>query len=665
MENILVPYQSITNISCTHVLVFAPHPDDEVLGCGGAIMRHVEQGVPVCVIVVSDGAHGVSEEKITEYTLQRQNESIAAANILGYGTPVFWQYRDRQICYSEKLIQEIIIAMSETGADLVYAPSVFEMHPDHRALGMSVVEAIRRIGKTVRLALYEVGIPLLPNQLLDISDLAARKMAAMTCFVSQNAKQRYDLDIAALNRYRTYTLPANVTAAEAYILVAAEELANDPLKLYQSEHTRQKTLGLVLDSRDTPLVSVIIRSMDRPTLSDALDSVALQTYPSIEVVIVNAKGADHRKIDGWCGRFPLRVAGNDKPLSRSQAANIGLQAAKGKYLIFLDDDDWFLPHHITKLINELDHSESAIAAYSAIQCVNKSGDKIKRFEEDFDPIQLHIDNFIPIHAVLFRSHVIDKGARFDEALDICEDWDFWLQVIEHGKFRFIAEVGAVYRIQDEMRSDVWNNAERTRQVMITIYRKWLARWNDKTIWSIFEYARYKRLFTELNHSMAERDTQIVGLNHSMAERDTQIAELSRSMAERDTHIAELNHSMAERDTHIAELNHSMAERDTHIAELNHSMTGCDMHIAELNHSMTGRDTHIAKLSHSMAERDSHIAELDKQIIELDKQVTSLLSSTSWRITKPMRIIKTFFSNRQTAFDDHENKNKRNRNENQY
>ncbi|KFI21034.1 hypothetical protein, partial [Nitrosococcus oceani] len=103
--------------------------------------------------------------------------------------------------------------------------------------------------------------PIQPNLLLDISDLAARKMEAMHCFISQNVKQRYDLHIAALNHYRTYTLPAEVTAAEAYILTSTEELAGDPLKLYQSEHTRQQKAGLVLDTNDIPLVSVIIRSM--------------------------------------------------------------------------------------------------------------------------------------------------------------------------------------------------------------------------------------------------------------------------------------------------------------------------------------------------------------------------------------------------------------------
>jgi len=527
LENSLIPYQVAKQIPGNCVLVFAPHPDDEVFGCGGAIMRHVEQDTPVRVIIVSDGAHAISDENITEYTRQRQNESIAAAHILGYGMPIFWQYQDRQVCYSEKLIQEILTAIRETGADLVYAPSVFEMHPDHRAMGMAVVEAIRRIGKAVRVALYEVGIPSRPNQLLDISDLVTRKTAAMECFVSQNARQRYDQHITALNRYRTYTLPASVTAAEAYIVIPAEELSNDPLKLYQPEHTRQKALGLALDSSDMPLVSIIIRSIDRPTLSDALDSVALQTYPNIEVVLVNAKGADHREVDEWCGRFPIRITTNHESLNRCRAANIGLSSAKGDYLIFLDDDDWFLPHHIAALQQALYQSDSVIAAYSAVQCVNETGEEIYRYAENFDPIQLRIENFIPIHAVLFRRSAIDNGADFDETLAVCEDWDFWLQLLEQGEFKFIPEIGAIYRIQQGRGSGVRENHIHTRQVMTVIYKKWMPHWSDETLWAVLEYARHKK-------SALSKEQELLRLNQVIADRDYKISKLMSSTSWRIT-----------------------------------------------------------------------------------------------------------------------------------
>ncbi len=476
MENLLVPYQAVTHIPCTRALVLAPHPDDEVFGCGGAIMRHVEQGVPVCVMVVSDGTYAASAEHAADYIRTRQRESEAAAKVLGYGTPVFWHYRDREICYGEKLVQEILTAIDETQADLVYAPSVFEIHSDHRALGMATVEAIRRLGKTIQLALYEIGMPLRPNCLLNISDLAARKLTAMQCFVSQNAQQRYDLDIAALNRYRTYTLPTVVTAAEAYILISAEELANDPLKLYQSEHARQKELGLTLDSRDCPLVSVIIRSMDRPTLSDALDSVALQTYPQIEVVVVNAKGTGHREMAGWCGRFPLRMAGEGEiPLHRSRAGNVGLRAASGDYLLFLDDDDWLAADHVAKLADALAAHPACLAAHTGIACVDEEK-KITSgvFGQAFDTTLLMAHNFIPIHAVLFSRQLVERGCLMDETLDYYEDWDFWLQASLQSDFVFTPGISGYYRIYDSSgvhRQEAFSGAAYAR-----IYDKWRSCW---------------------------------------------------------------------------------------------------------------------------------------------------------------------------------------------
>ncbi|MHC4230563.1 MAG: PIG-L family deacetylase, partial [Planctomycetota bacterium] len=326
MEHLLIPYEAVQHVGEGVALVLAPHPDDEVFGCGGVIMRHVEAGDPVHVIIVSDGGFQdiMSGVDKTVYVQRRQEESVNAGRILGYGTPLFWGLADRDIEYGEKLVRKIISAIDSTGATLVYAPSIFEVHPDHRALGMTAIEAVRRSNEARQIAMYEVGVPLRPNVLLDITDLIERKQAAMACFASQLDIREYDQHITALNRYRTYTLPKSVKAAEAYLLASTDELRGNLLGLYDSEFRRQRELGLAVDTRDTPLVTVIIRSMDRETLSEALDSVALQTYPNIEVVVVNAKGEGHPEVGGWCGRFPLRLCGTGQALGRSRAANTGL-----------------------------------------------------------------------------------------------------------------------------------------------------------------------------------------------------------------------------------------------------------------------------------------------------------------------------------------------------
>ena len=145
-----------------------------------AWMRHVADGDSLQVIILSDGAYRAESTQQLAYAELRRAESAQAAKTLGYGEPEFWGLPDRRIEYGELLVQRIEHAIETFRADLVYAPSIYEMHPDHRALGMAAVEAVRRNDTKLKLAMYEVGVPMLhPNLLLDISDLLERKQEAM------------------------------------------------------------------------------------------------------------------------------------------------------------------------------------------------------------------------------------------------------------------------------------------------------------------------------------------------------------------------------------------------------------------------------------------------------------------------------------------------------
>ena len=538
MENLHIPYQASTTIPCNKVLVFAPHPDDEVFGCGGAIMRHLEQGIAVEVIIVSDGGYGAeSEEDRKQYTLRRQEESKSAAKILGYGAPAFWSYPDRKVGYGEKLIQDILAAIDHSQADLIYAPSIFEVHPDHRSIGMAVIEAVRRIGKSLRLALYEVGMPIRPNCLLDITQLAERKMAAMQCFCSQNQKQRYDLDIAALNRYRTYTLPPEIEAAEAYMIISAEELARDPLRLYQSEYARQKELGLLIDQCDIPLVSVIVRSMDRPTLSIALDSIALQTYSNIEVLVINAKGGFHTEIGSRCGRFTLKLINQaGTPLRRSQAGNTGITFVRGMFLSFLDDDDTFDPDHFSCLLSAYKDSGEGTMVYSAIRCIDRSDQEKKIlnvFSDSYEEGKLLVGNFIPIHAPLVPTQIVrQKQICFDETLDVYEDWDFWLQIEKYLHFVLINQVTATYYLGGSSGANpLIVNEEFMYQATLLIYKKWLPLLTTKELW------RISRLYHLRNSTLLQSYRDRVILEEKLTQAEEKLTQAEGRMAQKQDELA--------------------------------------------------------------------------------------------------------------------------------
>lgn len=197
------------------------------------------------------------------------------------------------------------------------------------------------------------------------------------------------------------------------------------------------------------LVSIIVRSMARSTLAEALNSIARQTYPCIEAVVVNAFGAGHPPLGEGCGQFPLRFVDQGRALDRSIAANVGLNAASGGYLGFLDDDDLLLPEHVSVLVDALQRSSTARVAYSGVRMIAYQADGAPGFEsllnQPFHLPSLRAQNYIPMHAVLFDRALLEGGCRFDESLELYEDWDFWLQLAEHSEFLHVDQLTACYR----------------------------------------------------------------------------------------------------------------------------------------------------------------------------------------------------------------------------
>ena len=223
-----IPYHAVREVAKGKALVLAPHADDEVLGCGGAIIRHAQHGDAVVVVIATDGGYADDIEDKAAYIAQRRKESLAAAAILGYGKPVFWDYPDRGLICNEALIAKVKTAIEQANPVVVYAPSLHEMHPDHCHLALATVKALQRLRQNIILAFYEVGVPLHPNLLLDITDIIERKTKAIDVFQSQLARSDYKNQILGLNRFRSYTLGLGVKAAEAYHCVALADLWHLP-----------------------------------------------------------------------------------------------------------------------------------------------------------------------------------------------------------------------------------------------------------------------------------------------------------------------------------------------------------------------------------------------------------------------------------------------------
>jgi hypothetical protein len=331
-----------------------------------------------------------------------------------------------------------------------------------------------------------------------------------------------------------------VASAEAYSLVSAEELASDPFKVYQAEYNFQRDLRLATDAMDVPLVSVIIRSTDRPTLSESLGSIALQTYPNIEVVVVNAKGGGHSKQGERCGHFPVRVVDTGEMLRRSRAGNVGLCNAKGDFMIFLDDDDWFMPDHISTLMEVLRSNPDKMVAYSCATCVNEKDEPTGgHFCQPFDRTLLLAGNYIPIHAALFSRTIVDGSCRMDESLDLYEDWDFWLQAATYGDFIFVDHVSAYVRMGGQFGQSCTADAMAAQRITTYLFEKWRKEWRREDLLNIMACvqgyrAKVNELTTERDAVAVDCGKQIAGLNQALLERESVIQQILLSTSWRLT-----------------------------------------------------------------------------------------------------------------------------------
>lgn len=282
-----------------------------------------------------------------------------------------------------------------------------------------------------------------------------------------------------------------------------------------------------------PLVSVVIRSVGRTSLDQALESVATQTYGRIEVVVVNALGPDHPRVRESCGRFPVRLCGGEA-LRRSRAANAGLAEARGELLILLDDDDLFLPHHVADLVAALDSEPEAVLAYSNVAGRGPDGSDVHLFAEPFSATALMAGNYIPLHGALFRRNVMLSGCRFDESLDAYEDWDFFLQLARLGPFSHVDRTGAVYRWGGRSGVGLVADPEAGWSGRAKVYAKWKALWSGDDLVRLVEH-----LNERIRGGQRLAQECAVCVEEAVRERDELTAEVQRLGGERDALAATL------------------------------------------------------------------------------------------------------------------------------
>jgi len=233
-EPLLYPYSSGEwLLELSPVVVFAPHPDDETFGCGGLLLRVSRKECDITFVAVTDGGKGAPSSLDPQgYVDARRREFESVARKVG-AEALWWGIRDREtVDCSGEIGEEARRLVEGLKPDVVFLPSPWEIHPDHRIVTEAILKALQ--GFSTRVAFYEGVIALRPNVLVDISEVADEKMELMKTYSSQVDSLPYHFAIEGLNRHRTLTVFRSF-AVEAFVVLSPGDAQDLLHKVRDSE----------------------------------------------------------------------------------------------------------------------------------------------------------------------------------------------------------------------------------------------------------------------------------------------------------------------------------------------------------------------------------------------------------------------------------------------
>lgn len=237
-----------------------------------------------------------------------------------------------------------------------------------------------------------------------------------------------------------------------------------PLRRFDYELTREGAfleVAVPPQASDVPLVSIITRTYRGrgALLRQAMQSVFNQTYPNIELLVVE-DGGDTQQMLVESLRAPAHCQVHFiacEKLGRSGAGNTALAVARGEYVMFLDDDDLLFADHVETLLTVLRNDSDLAAAYAlAFEVLTNMKEDLSGYTEtafhtpdifcqawNYEVMLDH--NFIPIQAIIFKRALYLERGGFDVTLDQLEDWNLWIRYGYGNRFAYVPKTTSLFR----------------------------------------------------------------------------------------------------------------------------------------------------------------------------------------------------------------------------
>lgn len=204
-------YDSLTIQPNDRILVVAPHPDDESVGCGGLLALFGRQ----CdILLLTDGRKGTpadGSKTEVETALIRKAEFDTAVAFFNVNHTISLSIPDGSLREQAAAVSQVDLRPY----DRIFVPNRYERHPDHAATYRIIRKLCKKQHAKAGLLEYEVWSPLsAPNRFLDISDMMERKLAGIRLYASQVKELDYGALATGLNSYRG--APHHISFCEAF-----------------------------------------------------------------------------------------------------------------------------------------------------------------------------------------------------------------------------------------------------------------------------------------------------------------------------------------------------------------------------------------------------------------------------------------------------------------
>jgi len=207
-----------------NILVLAPHPDDESIGCGGTLCRHAAKGDRVVAVFLTSGELGLKHLPREQAWAIREREAKAAAKILGLAGVEFLRQPDWSLGdHVGEAARALRPILKREAPGIIYLPHPNDWHPDHRTALRVLRAALRRCQVPApELRGYEVWTPLSEHDRVeDITAVMPRKLRAIRAHRSQLGEFNYERAVRGLSQFRG-ELAAKCRYAEVFQAVRLE-----------------------------------------------------------------------------------------------------------------------------------------------------------------------------------------------------------------------------------------------------------------------------------------------------------------------------------------------------------------------------------------------------------------------------------------------------------